>query len=99
MSARPTAAMIHRSTEPLLQPDPGSTRYDLGCRFTYIRITNGFWYLAVILDDCGRKVVGYGLSKRLDTPLALAASHSGHLEQKASSQLHSPHGPRVPVPK
>lgn len=74
--------MIHRSTEPLLQPDPGSARSDLGCRFTYIRITNGFWYLAVILDDCSRKVVGYGLSKRLDTPLAFAALHSATESRK-----------------
>ena len=46
--------------------------------FTYIRITAGFCYLAVILDACSGKVVGYGLSKRLDTPLALAlaALHS-----------------------
>ncbi|MBD9445085.1 IS3 family transposase [Rhizobium sp. RHZ02] len=44
--------------------------------FTYIRIAAGFCYLAVILDACSRKVVGYGLSKRLDTPLALAALQS-----------------------
>ncbi|MGZ9718955.1 DDE-type integrase/transposase/recombinase [Rhizobium miluonense] len=44
--------------------------------FTYIRITTGFCYLAVILDACSRKVVGYGLSKRLDTPLALAVLYS-----------------------
>ncbi|MGV1913451.1 IS3 family transposase [Agrobacterium vitis] len=44
--------------------------------FTYIRIAVGFCYLAVILDACSRKVVGYSLSKRLDTPLALAALHS-----------------------
>ncbi|MBD9650307.1 IS3 family transposase [Ensifer sp. ENS09] len=37
--------------------------------FTYIGIAAGFCYLAVILDTCSRKVVGYGLSKRLDTPL------------------------------
>ncbi|MFB9950720.1 IS3 family transposase [Rhizobium puerariae] len=37
--------------------------------FTYIRIAAGFCYLAVILDACSRKVVGYGLPKRLDTPL------------------------------
>jgi putative transposase len=44
--------------------------------FTYIRIAAGFCYPAVILDACSRKVVGYGLSKRLDTPLALAALRS-----------------------
>lgn len=44
--------------------------------FTYIRIATGFCYLAVILDACSRKVVGYALSRRLDTPLALAALRS-----------------------
>lgn len=44
--------------------------------FTYIRVAHGFCYLAVILDACSRKVVGYALSRRLDTPLALAALHS-----------------------
>jgi len=41
--------------------------------FTYIRVSTGFCFLAAILDACSRKVVGYALSKRLDTPLALAA--------------------------
>jgi len=41
--------------------------------FTYIRIETGFCYLAAILDACGRKVVGYAISRRIDTPLALAA--------------------------
>lgn len=40
---------------------------------TYIRIASGFIYLAVVLDACSRKVIGYALSKRIDTPLALAA--------------------------
>jgi putative transposase len=44
--------------------------------FTYIRIPTGFCYLAVILDACSRKVVGYALSRRIDTPLALAALRS-----------------------
>ena len=41
--------------------------------FTYIRIAAGFCYLAAILDACSRKVIGYAISKRIDTPLALAA--------------------------
>lgn len=41
--------------------------------FTYIRVATGFCYLAVILDACSRKVVGYALSRHLDTELALAA--------------------------
>lgn len=44
--------------------------------FTYIQIAAGFCYLAVILDACSRKVVDNALSRRLDTPLALAALHS-----------------------
>lgn len=41
--------------------------------FTYIRVSTGFYILAVVLDACSRKGVGYALSRRLDTPLALAA--------------------------
>jgi putative transposase len=41
--------------------------------FTYIRALPEFCYLAVILDACSRKVIGYALSQRLDTPLALTA--------------------------
>lgn len=44
--------------------------------FTYIRIKSGFCYLAAILDACSRKVVGYAISRRIDTPLALAALRS-----------------------
>ncbi|MEO8244581.1 MAG: IS3 family transposase [bacterium] len=44
--------------------------------FTYIRVVAGFCYLAVILDACSRKAIGYALSQHLDTPLALAALRS-----------------------
>jgi transposase InsO family protein len=40
---------------------------------TYIRIKYGFVYLAAILDGCSRKVIGYAISDRLDTALAMAA--------------------------
>lgn len=40
---------------------------------TYIRIQNGFVYLAVILDLYSRKVIGWAISKRIDAELALAA--------------------------
>jgi putative transposase len=40
---------------------------------TYIRIETGFCYLAAILDACSRKVVGYAISRHIDTPLTLAA--------------------------
>lgn len=40
---------------------------------TYIRINNGFVYLAVILDLFSRKVIGWAISKHIDAALALAA--------------------------
>jgi len=40
---------------------------------TYIRIQNGFVYLAVILDLYSRKVVGWAISKRIDRMLTLDA--------------------------
>lgn len=40
---------------------------------TYIRITNGFVYLAVILDLYSRKVIGWALSKKIDRNLTLNA--------------------------
>lgn len=40
---------------------------------TYIRIANGFVYLAVVMDIYSRKVVGWAISKRIDRHLTLAA--------------------------
>ena len=40
---------------------------------TYIRIANGFVYLAVILDLYSRRVVGWQISKQIDAKLALDA--------------------------
>lgn len=40
---------------------------------TYIRIANGFVYLAVILDLYSRKVIGFSISKRIDRDLTLNA--------------------------
>jgi len=40
---------------------------------TYIRINNGFVFLAVILDLYSRKVIGWAISKRIDGDLALDA--------------------------
>jgi transposase InsO family protein len=40
---------------------------------TYIRIENGFVYLAVIMDLYSRKIVGWNVSKRIDGELALGA--------------------------
>lgn len=40
---------------------------------TYVRIDNGFVYLAVILDLYSRRVIGWSISKWIDGELALAA--------------------------
>jgi len=40
---------------------------------TYIRIRNGFVYLAAILDAYSRRVIGYVISKSLETSLTLKA--------------------------
>lgn len=40
---------------------------------TFIRIATGFAYLAAILDACSRKVIGYAISRQIDTELTLAA--------------------------
>lgn len=44
-----------------------------GADLTYIRINNGFVYLAVILDLFSRKVIGWAISKHIDGELALSA--------------------------
>jgi len=40
---------------------------------TYFAIAAGFVYVAVIFDAWSRWVVGYAISRRIDTRLALAA--------------------------
>ena len=40
---------------------------------TYIRIRTGFVFLAAILDAYSRKVIGYAISRRMDTTLTLGA--------------------------
>jgi putative transposase len=40
---------------------------------THIRLPTTFVYLAAILDACSRRCVGWHLSRRIDTDLALAA--------------------------
>lgn len=40
---------------------------------TYIRILTGFVFLAVIIDLCSRRVVGWAISKKIDHSLSLGA--------------------------
>ena len=43
---------------------------------TYIRILTGFLYLAAILDRYSRRVIGWAISRRIDTELCLKALQS-----------------------
>ena len=40
---------------------------------TYVRIQTGFIFVAIILDLCSRKVIGWGISKRINAELAVKA--------------------------
>jgi len=46
------------------------------CDITYVRLGNGFVYLAVIMDVFTRAIRGWSLSRDLDTNLTLAALHA-----------------------
>jgi transposase InsO family protein len=49
---------------------------------TYIRLPRGFCYLAMILDACSRKVVGWSMSLSIDADLVLAALEDAILNRK-----------------
>lgn len=49
---------------------------------TYIRILTGFVYLAAILDACSRKVIGYAISRNLETALPLEALRMAIAQRK-----------------
>jgi putative transposase len=60
---------------PNLLPDRPATTLNqvLVADMTYIRLRSAFVYLAVILDRCSRRAIGYALSHRIDTALCLRA--------------------------
>jgi putative transposase len=49
---------------------------------TYVRIQTGFIFVAIILDLCSRKVVGWGISKRINAQLAVSALKMAIEERK-----------------
>lgn len=61
---------------------------------TYIRIRNGFVYLAVILDLFSRKVIGWAISKHIDEALTLNALRMAIRRRKPPRQVihHSDRG-------
>lgn len=61
---------------------------------TYIRLPTSFCYLAAILDAWSRRVVGWDLSRHIDTDLTLAALERAIAERRPAPGLihHSDHG-------
>ncbi len=55
---------------------------------TYIRIRSSFVYLAAILDLYSRKVVGWAISKRIDTELCVAALQMAVEKRPARGCIH-----------
>jgi putative transposase len=56
---------------------------------TYVTIATGFVYLAAILDAWSRRVVGYGISRSIDTRLTMAALKAAiHARQPPAGCIH-----------
>jgi transposase InsO family protein len=55
---------------------------------TYIRIRSSFVYLAAILDLYSRRIVGWAISKRIDTQLCVAALRRALETRRARSCIH-----------
>lgn len=49
---------------------------------TYIRLGHGFIYLAVVLDACSRRCLGWALGRRLEAALATSALRMALTERK-----------------
>ncbi len=55
---------------------------------TYIRILNGFVYLAAILDIYSRKIVGYAIGKTLSSKLVIVALNMAIATRKTDNLIH-----------
>jgi putative transposase len=55
---------------------------------TYIRIRSGFVYLAALLDLYSRRIVGWAISKRIDTELCLTALEMALETRQARGCIH-----------
>ena len=64
---------------------------------TYIRLTTGFVFLAVVLDVWSRRVIGYAISHLLDARLCLAALDAALELRQAAVWPHPPLRSRRPV--
>jgi putative transposase len=64
---------------------------------TYIRLETGFCYLAVILDACSRKVVGYAISRHIEHATHAGGPESRCAGTKSDARVHSSQRPRRPI--
>jgi len=55
---------------------------------TYIRIVNGFVYLAAIIDIYSRKIVGYAIARTLSSELAIAALKMAIATRNTDNLIH-----------
>lgn len=55
---------------------------------TYIRLLNGFVYLAAIIDIYSRKIVGYAIGKILSPKLAIAALNMAIATRNTKGLIH-----------
>jgi len=58
---------------------------------TYIRLGHDFVYLAVVLDACSRRCLGWSLDRRLDASLATSALKMA-LQERKPKMHHSDRG-------
>ena len=66
--------------------------YVWGADITYIRLTNGFVYLAAIIDFYTKKIRGWCLSKRLDASLTIEALNKALANNPKPKYHHSDQG-------
>lgn len=74
---RPPAAGSTRTAYPNLMHELVVTKLDQiwVVDMTYIRLPQGFVYLACVLDGFSRRVIGWHLAKDIDTHLTLSQRH------------------------
>ena len=66
---------------------------------TYIRLAVGFCYLAAVLDACSRKVVGYAISKSIDSQLTVAALEAAFSNRRPAPDTCIHHSDRGSQPE
>ena len=76
------------------QPFPESPNEILAGNITYIRTTTGWLYVAIVIDLCSRRVVGWALADHMRADLVVAALEQalGSTKKVAGRIFHSDRG-------